>query len=196
MRRSFRNRPTGRIRNEESSASSVYSSLDTTDRFSKLYADNYNRLCAYAYQFVRDHHHAEDIVQQSFLKLWEKQESLDYSSELTNLLYTIVRHTSLDFLKKRKADPMTEEGLEMLAKENIVNEMIYSETLVEIYRIAKHLPEKYRNIFDKLFIAGKDHAEAASELNITESNLRMQKSRALSFIRMRLKISSLLLFFL
>lgn len=167
-----------------------------SEHFSNTYKSHYKRLCAYAYQFVSDHYTAEDIVQNSFLKLWERNQKIDFSYGLTSLLYTVVRRTSIDYLNKKKDEPQAREALEMLSKENTINEMIYSETLVEIYRISKYLPEKYGSIFRRLFIEGKKHSEVASELNITEGNLRMQKSRALSFIRNHfLKIPALFLIF-
>lgn len=168
----------------------------TSVLFDKIYRSYYNRLCAYAYPFVKDHSVAEDIVQQSFLKLWEKNQNLDFSYDLTSLLYTVVRRTALDHLKKSRDIPTAQEGLELLSKNNVVNEMIYSETLVEIFKIAKHLPEKCNDIFNRIFLQGKENSEIADELHISESTVRVQKLRAISFLRFHLsKISSFLLFF-
>lgn len=161
-------------------------SPELTRCYVDAYQSHYKRLCAYVYQFVRDHSTAEDIVQDCFVKLWARRQSIDFSYGLTNLLYTMARHATYDHLKKSKTISEPDESLELMAKNNFVNEMIYSETLVEIYRIAQELPEKCSDIFKRLFIYGRNHAEVASELGITPSTVRTQKAKALSFIKLHL----------
>ena len=59
------------------------------------------RLEAFAQKYTNDTNEAEDIVQDVFLKLWERRELLDNIS-LTSFLFMMVRNSCLNYLKHRQ----------------------------------------------------------------------------------------------
>ena len=163
--------------------------------FNTLFKCYFKRMCLYAFQFVHDEGQAEDIVQGCFIKLWEKRATLDFSYDSGAFIYAVVRNACYDHLRNCKtgagkinslSGKLDIDGLVECSDEENLRRMILSETLQEIYRISDGLPEKCREIFQLLFIEGREHAEVARALNISESTIRSQKAKAVSFIRAHL----------
>ena len=61
------------------------SSLDTED-FGNLYTEYYSMLCIIAYEYMRNKILAEEMVEDTFLALWEKRESLIINTSVKNYL--------------------------------------------------------------------------------------------------------------
>src|SRR3954468_9725120 len=70
--------------------------------FQEIFYKYYEPLCKYAFTIVKEPHSCEDIVQETFLRVWEKKQNLVGSEELIWYMYTAVRNNSLSFLEKRK----------------------------------------------------------------------------------------------
>ena len=66
--------------------------------FEYLFKAYYPRLCGYAIRFVEDEETARDIIQECFLRFWEKRELLSAVS-VTSLLFAMVRNGCLNYLK-------------------------------------------------------------------------------------------------
>jgi RNA polymerase sigma-70 factor (ECF subfamily) len=164
--------------------------------FTEIFNIYYKRLCLYAFQFVKDKDTAKDIVQESFLKLWLKRRDIDLSYSPTSLLYTIVRNTTLNYLKSNKHRAKCIEAEEQLADDIRIDEFIFAETVNMIHMATALLPPKCRDIFQLLYIEGKDNLEIAKKLNISQSTIRVQKAKAISFIRQYFIRASLIGFFL
>ncbi|WP_338395733.1 sigma factor [Fulvitalea axinellae] len=64
-------------------------------QFKSFFEENYSPLCLYAYRIVNDDGLAKDIVQDSFLKIWEKIEGSDIENP-KGYLFRIVRNKALD----------------------------------------------------------------------------------------------------
>ncbi|MCS2372206.1 hypothetical protein NXV03_21055 [Phocaeicola vulgatus] len=60
----------------------------------------YRPLCMFSLKIVNDIDQAEDIVQDAFVDLWQKRESLKDSSNIRAYLFAIVRNKSTDYIKK------------------------------------------------------------------------------------------------
>ena len=67
--------------------------------FEMLFRTYYQPLCNYAYTFVQDHDDAEEIVQSTFLQVWERKETLEIRTGVKPYLYTMVRNACLNVIK-------------------------------------------------------------------------------------------------
>ena len=70
--------------------------------FQEIFNKQYEPLCKYAFTLVKEQHSCEDIVQETFLRVWEKKQNLIGSEELTWYLFTAVRNNCLSFLEKKQ----------------------------------------------------------------------------------------------
>jgi RNA polymerase sigma-70 factor (ECF subfamily) len=73
-----------------------------TEAFEKAYSQYLHRLVFYAVSFVRDGEAAESLVQDVYLKLWEKRAEIDHSRDLLPYLITMTRNSCLNYLRSKK----------------------------------------------------------------------------------------------
>src|SRR5689334_18855250 len=67
-----------------------------------LFRTYYQSLCNYAYTFVRDREEAEEVVQSTFMNVWEKRDNLTIHTGVKPYLYAMVRNACLNLLKHEK----------------------------------------------------------------------------------------------
>jgi RNA polymerase sigma-70 factor (ECF subfamily) len=132
---------------------------------------------------VNDRHEAEDIMQESFLKAFEKIQTYKGEVSFGAWLKRIVINHSLDELRKRKLTMESIEDSFFELKEKIdEKESINEEEVIlkaeEIRDEINNLPDGYRIVLSLYLIEGYDHDEISEILNISSSTSRSQCARA------------------
>lgn len=164
--------------------------------YKELYTDYYRSLVMYCLRFVLREDVAEDIVQELFVTMWNKQMVfLSYPSFKT-YLYTAVRNASLDYLKhkdikQRYAEQWAAHRGEMLGDQSMFDEEVYR----RLYQAIDQLAPKCREIF-LMAMDGKHNDEIAKELNIAVETVKTQKKRAIKQLREQTALSIWLIFLL
>ena len=154
--------------------------------FTSIFNQFYAPLVLYAFRITDDQNAAEDIVENAFISLWNKRNSLSEIRSLNSYLYTIARNGCLSWMRKNKREKLrykiissVEEGIERTALEN----MIYSETMAKIYAIMDKLPPQCRKVFILHYIEGKKIAEIAEELKISIGTVKTHKVRGIDLLQ-------------
>lgn len=118
--------------------------------FAGLVRQNSSYAYALAMRFVRDHAVAEDIVQESFIRVWHHRGSFREDMRFTTWLYSIVTRVSLDHCRKRKRwgtlVVRTADG-EGPGTVDPAGDLHTAQTLECIQRLAERLPETQRAVF-------------------------------------------------
>lgn len=138
--------------------------------------------------YVKSKEDADEIVNDTFMALWERDEPIDPDRNIKPLLYTIVRNKSLNLLKKRKIEVAdVEAGFEVVSDDYSPLEWIQArETELFIHKAIEDLPPKCQRIFvmsRKEYLSNK---EIATILEITEKTVENQITIAIRNIRMAL----------
>lgn len=154
----------------------------------QLFKEFYPRLVHFSCQIIDDKAAAEDLVQDVFIKYWNRHEKISSDrSAVKNFLYTSVRHASLNVLRHNKvADEYLKGRAEIPEEEACIHAIIRSEVLAEIYRIIGSLPENCQLISRMGYLEGMKNHEIAEELGISVNTVKTQKQRALKLLRLRL----------
>jgi len=168
------------------------------DRIYKIFSP---RVFSFAFSFLRDRSEAEEIVQEVFLKIWDKRQHLSPSGSFESFLFTISKNTILNNIRETKyhrvfleykrfnpdPDPVLDHELNCRELETIYQEAI-----------DKLSPRK-----KEIFILNQKHAltynEIAQKLGISIKTVRNQMDAASAEIRhliSRLEITGLLILFL
>lgn len=171
--------------------------MRATADFNQIYTKYYDKARRFVYFYVRDNTATEDIVADSFIKLWEtmKKEVVD---EPVGLLLTILKNKSLDYLK---VQAHTQERLQYMAewqqRELAIristldacnpNDIFSSEIRQIVARTLKELPPQTRKIFMMSRIKNKSVKEIAEELNITVKGVDYHIGKALKALRFALR---------
>lgn len=143
-----------------------------------------------------DQSDAEDIVGESFIRIWERHTLFSHPQVIKSWLYTTVRNGCLSHLHKEKNNQINQEQLAKYREDDyetfILQEIIRAEFLRELYEHIESLPRSCRKIFQMLYIQGKTVREIAEELQISVSTIKNQKVRGVGLLRKRFPDLSIL----
>lgn len=161
-----------------------------------LLYDNYaDTLYGVAYKVVKDEDLAQDIIQESFVKIWKKSDSYDPTkAKLFTWLFRITRNTAIDKLRSINTKSDKEIQIDVSDVYNLGEQSIKPE-FIDVKENLDKLEPKYRIVLEALFFEGMTQQEASDELDIP---LGTVKSRLKIGLREMRKIygSFLLLFLL
>ncbi|WP_341835622.1 RNA polymerase sigma-70 factor [Chitinophaga pollutisoli] len=160
-----------------------------TLQYSYIFKEYYSALCLFSARIVGEPGHAEDIVQDVFEKLWQKQSYFADLRHLKDYLYKATRNASINFLKsvqhsqERQAVFLNGQE-EMTGAEDL--EMIRAEVFRVIYREIGNLPDQCGKIVRMSYIEGLKNEQIAEILDISLQTVKNQKTRGMKLLRMRL----------
>lgn len=158
--------------------------------FELLFHFYYPGLVVYSSQFISDYVEAEEIVQEFFVGLWQKQNKIIPCDSLKNYFFSSVRNKSLNFLKHKKIEEKYYNQMIELSKHHLAYEpdlYVISELQEKIRTVINLLPEKCRDIFIMSRLRGLKNDEIALELNISKRTVETQISNAIKVLRVELK---------
>jgi RNA polymerase sigma-70 factor, ECF subfamily len=158
--------------------------------FEMLFRTYYQPLCNYAFTFLQDKEDAEEIVQSTFLLVWEKRETLAIRSSVKPYLYAMVRNACLNVIKHEKikqkhvgeAIAVAERSRDSVAHTVALNELEYR---IKIAMDA--LPEQCRMVFKLSRFEELKYAEIAAQLSISIKTVENHMGKALKIMREQLK---------
>ncbi|MBX3255978.1 MAG: RNA polymerase sigma-70 factor [Chitinophagaceae bacterium] len=134
---------------------------------------------------------AEDVVEEVFIKLWERRAQFAGFGEVKGFLYTSVRNGCLNVLRFRQREETRMATFMHLygseGRDSNEAEIIYSELLAEIRKSVDGLPAKMREIFILSHYKKMSNEAIAARLSLSHQTVRNQKSKALALLRQWLK---------
>lgn len=153
--------------------------------FKKLFGDFYPTLCVFATRFLKDDMLAADVVQNTFIKYWDRKGNFDNYLKIKSFLYTTVRNECLNILRDNKK--ITRDSMEKAeSQEFFINTFIEEESYRIFYNAVESLPKQCRNIIG-LALEGKKNSEIAKILGIAEGTVHKQKKISYKKLRILLK---------
>jgi len=142
-----------------------------------------------AFTLLKEREEAEEIVQEVFVKIWERRHSIDVKSSLRNYLYSAVRNACFNHLKHQSVERnYANEKKNEPDEHNMVEEnLIGSELGILIHQVIEQLPEKRREIFELSRFEGLKYNEIAERLNISIKTVEAQMGQALKYLKSHLR---------
>ena len=139
------------------------------------------RLYRMAYRMMGNREEAEDMVQETYVKLWKMKNELPSYKSIEALAIRITRNQCLDCLRRRKT------GQEIM-KTEVLKDQEYDRNPQEVlegkedadlmHRIINTLPEPQRSLVHLRHIEGKEYEEIAPMVNMNVNAIRVSISRA------------------
>lgn len=155
-----------------------------------LFKTYYQPLCHYACTFLHDKEDAEEIVQSTFLLVWERRENLAIRTSVKPYLYAMVRNACLNVLKHNKIK-QRHAGEEMALADRSHDAVMHTISSIELeqrIRLAMdELPEQCRVVFKLSRFEELKYSEIAEQLNISVKTVENHMGKALRMMREQLK---------
>ena len=158
--------------------------------FQEIFYKHYEPLCKYAFTIVKEPHSCEDIVQETFLRIWEKKQNLIGSEELTWYMYTAIRNNCLSFIEKKQktvlGDFNGQEIIDMPGERPspATKETDYDTLLKEALT---NLPPKCREVFVLSRVSNLTYKQIGDSLGISIKTVENQMGKALKILRAYIK---------
>lgn len=163
-------------------------SYEAFDTLYNVYADS---LYGFALLHTKSTVQAEDIVQDTFLKLWNMRESLSVEGSFKSMLFTIAKNHVIDIFRQQVNRANFEDYIAFCEDENLLDntsvEKVYYNDFLEKLAIAKQkLTPAQRNIFELSREEGMSNTEIAAASNLSEQTVKNHLSAALKVLRVEL----------
>jgi RNA polymerase sigma-70 factor (ECF subfamily) len=143
------------------------------------------KLLRFAVQFLKDEDEAKDVVQDVFLKLWQKKEELDRIENMEAFTMRMTRNRCLDILRANKVVPIDAETDRKMKQETIdVHAQIeLSEAAGQVKMLIEQLPDVQRNVMHLRDIEQLEYEEIAERTGLQVNAIRVNLSRARKKVR-------------
>ena len=162
---------------------------DDVIAFRTLFFQFFSPLCVFAHRYIDRWETCEDIVQETFFKIWKNRKNIEINTSSRNFLITSVKNTCIDFLRKQE----TEQNWQQKEIENntswYTSGDIYSTIELEqmLSAALAKLPDNIRIVFEKNRFEGMTYTEIAAEHNISVKTVEAYMTKALKHLRVELK---------
>lgn len=169
------------------------------DAYAYLFRTYYPRLKNFAQKFLMDDEAAADIVQECYLRLWQRRETI-ITSSLQSFLYPMVRNSCLNELKHRMVVSGFEQhvmrqnsSIEALSSLDFMGRadspMLFEELRQQIDEVLEQLPPRTHEVFIMSRFEGKKNAEIAEELGISTKVVEKHISKALRQFKKKIGVN-------
>jgi len=165
--------------------------------FTEIFNEYYAPLILYAYRITDNHAGAEDIVEETFISLWNKRGSLSEINSLKAYLFTITRNGSLSWIRRNKRQNARNQAASSISQSfdpTALETLIYSEMMSKIYAAMEKLPRQCKKVFTLHYIEGKKISEIAEELKISVGTVNTHKFRGIHLLQKAIIRLPLLIF--
>ena len=164
------------------------------EAYLEVYNDFYGLIFHLSLQYLRDQRISEEIVQDTFVKLWEIRETLNDQFSLRNFLYTITKNNCLNYLRNQKIILKHQENLKYLemqfnfeALEKLGSYMEFEELRQKIDYAIALLPDGVRETFLMSRFEELQYKEIAERLSVSIKTVEARMTKALKILRTELK---------
>ena len=149
----------------------------------------YAPLCYFAERMIYDRQAAEDIVEDTFMKLWKKHTDFATIQNIKAFLYITTRNACLNLLKQYQRDAASRKEMAYLNGDSddfVLNSIIRTEVMAEIYRQIEKLPTQSRKVLKMSVFDNMRNHEIAAALDVSIHTVKNQKVRAMQLLRMNI----------
>jgi len=152
-----------------------------------LFESYYARLCKYGAKLTDEPQVSEEIVQDLFVNIWERKDSLNIQQSVESYLFRAVKNRCINHLQSKYRSYLHEEisdSSEPNRNTNPISESLdHAELLALLIRAEEKLPKKTAIVFSLSRHSDLSHQEIADKLGISTKTVEYHISNALKIIR-------------
>ncbi len=155
--------------------------------FEILYKAYFDEVIQYAYRYLDDKDHAFEIVQDVFVKLWEKRVDIIDIKSIKGYIYRSVYNAIVNYFKHqtviRRHEDSSLAELKRIEMESFEDTFYNCENQEKLHEFIEELPQKNREVFKMKYFQEKKYREISKEMNITERTVETHIRNAIRELR-------------
>ena len=157
--------------------------------FKQLFLPCHRKLFSVAYRLMSNAQAAEDMVQETFLKLWMQRDKIEKVDNPEAYSITVLRRIFYDKMRAGHLQEVDKDvgSLQVSSSQNISKQLEEADEYQRIRLLITHLPEPQARIMLMRDIEDRSFEEISTETGLTEVNIRSILSRARKKIREQIK---------
>jgi RNA polymerase sigma-70 factor (ECF subfamily) len=165
------------------------------DAFEILFKRYYTALYRFTCRIISDSQEAENIVQDLFVRFWEKRSEINIESNLKAYLFTSAKNHALNYIKRERRLTLLDDNSEIQRQtaESPETVLIKDETVLAVLNAIEKLPEKCRQIYRMKKYDDLSYQEISEILKISVNTVKTQMKRALKSLSQNLSYMKILL---
>ena len=151
------------------------------DGIVEIIKDHKDGLMLYLNSFVQNIHLAEDLTEDTFVKLIARRPRFSGKSTFKTWLYAIGRNVALDFLRKNAKLPTVsaEEAMTLIADEaDVARQYLCSERKLQVHKALKQLNDEYRQVLVLVYFEDFQNDQVASIMGKSKKQIENLVYRA------------------
>ncbi|HKJ40715.1 MAG TPA: RNA polymerase sigma-70 factor [Sunxiuqinia sp.] len=156
----------------------------------KLYTEYSERLYRFAFGYLKSEADTLDVIQEVFIRLWDKRESLKEEMSLEAFLFTIAKNTIISTFRKKISEREYLEYLKQRAVKNssdTAEQVDYKLLSEEVQKLVSQLPQQRQRIYILSKEKGYTNKAIAEELEISIKTVEDHMTKARRFLKENLK---------
>ena len=158
------------------------------EAFDQIFKRYGGRLFGFTLKYLKSKEETEGLVQDVFLKIWEKRKKIKKESSLKSYLFTIAYHDMCRIFRKKQIylKFIEESGTDEQSIFDPEEQMEYSVLLAQVNQLIEKLSNKQKQIFIKSRREGKSTKEIAKEMNLAPGTVNNYISATLKFLKLHI----------
>jgi RNA polymerase sigma-70 factor (ECF subfamily) len=143
------------------------------------------KLLKFAVHFLKNEEEARDVIQDVFLKLWQKKEELDRVENMEAFAMRMVRNRCLDVLRANKMVPIDAQTDRKMKQEiiDVHSQIELSEAAGQVKTLIEQLPDLQQKVMHLRDIEQLEYEEIAERTGLQVNAIRVNLSRARKKVR-------------
>lgn len=161
--------------------------------FTEIYNRYFGLLLVFVHNRLRDEDSAKDVVQEVFVTIWDKRETMTTPDSLAAYLYTSVRNRMLSFIEKNDTQKRHVKLVEVFDRDNVMTDHLIREKQLAdlIEKEVDMLPKRMREVFIMSRKANMSYKEISEKLNLNHNSVKVYAKHAIKKLRLRLGLVNL-----
>lgn len=156
--------------------------------FGQVYELYFDKIYRFVFYRVSEKETAEDLVAETFIRIWDKRNSVREVGAFTSWVYQIARNLVIDHYRSRKTTVSIDDLENVLEYEDQIIEQVNLDfDQQKIFRQLKHLSDDQQLVIKLKFIDDLENYEIAKLLEKTEGAIRVIQHRAIQQLKNLLK---------
>ncbi|MEZ5102897.1 MAG: RNA polymerase sigma-70 factor [Draconibacterium sp.] len=159
---------------------------DDKKAFQELFERYAPRIYNFSLSYLKDKNDTEELVQNVFLKIWEKRDLLNASQNIKAFIFKIAVNTIYDFIRRKNIESafLDYARLNYTTNENYTwHSVIFEEMQQNLNALLAQMPEQQQKIFRLSKLEGFSNDEIAKKMNLSKRTVENHLYRALTFLK-------------
>ena len=160
-----------------------------TGVFTSIFEAYYKDLVMFAFTFTKNSDNAEEIVQEVFVRLWEKRSDLRQQGSLKSYLLKSIQNLCIDEIRHQKVrdDYAGDKEIQQLYTNDTEDYILYTDLQNRLDDLLAQMPDEMAQTFRMNRFDGLKYQEIAQQLNVSLRTVESRIGKALQILRQGLK---------